>query len=104
MNFELNDEQVFLQEAARGSLGRFNTVAAARDALEGTPGPDLWPTAVEAGWPGLAIADERGGAGLGALEAMLVAAETGRVLAAVPLLGHVVATALLDSAGGQGDA
>jgi alkylation response protein AidB-like acyl-CoA dehydrogenase len=103
MNFELSDEQVFLQEAARGSLGRYDTVANARDALEGGERLDLWPTAVEAGWPGLMIADERGGAGLSALEAMLVLAECGRVLAPVPLLGHVPATALLDADGGQAE-
>lgn len=103
MNFELSDEQVFLQEAARGSLGRHDTVTNAREALEGGERLDLWPTAIEAGWPGLMIADERGGAGLSALEAMLVLAECGRVLAPVPLLGHVPATALLDADGEQAE-
>jgi len=58
MNFALSDEQVLLREAARGALGRFKTVEAARDALENPDAlPDLWPTAVEAGWPGLLIAE-----------------------------------------------
>jgi alkylation response protein AidB-like acyl-CoA dehydrogenase len=99
MNFALSDEQEFLREAARGALGRFNTVEEARDALEGGTPADLWPTAVEAGWTGLLIAEERGGAGLGAMDAMLVFEEIGRVLASVPLLGHVAATAVLDAAG-----
>ena len=81
MNLALSDEQVFLQEAARGALGRFNTVEAARDALDGGELPDLWPTAREAGWPGLLVSDEHGGAGLGPFEAMLVMAELGRRLA-----------------------
>ena len=34
MNFALTDEQEFLKEAARGSLSRFNTVEAAREALD----------------------------------------------------------------------
>ena len=38
--------------------------------------------AVEAGWPGLLIDEEHGGAGLGAFDALLVAEECGRVLAA----------------------
>jgi len=97
MNFELSDEQRFLQDAARQALARFDTVAAARDALEGAALPDLWPTASEAGWTGLVIAEEHGGAGLGALDAMLVAAECGRRLAPVPLLGHVPATAIVDA-------
>jgi alkylation response protein AidB-like acyl-CoA dehydrogenase len=97
MNLALSDEQVFLQEAARSALGRFNTIAAARDALDGGELPDLWPTAKEAGWPGLLVSDENGGAGLGPFEAMLVMAECGRRLAPVPLLGHLPATAILQS-------
>lgn len=94
MNFALSDEQQFLRDAARGALGRVKTVEAAREALDGAALPDLWPTAVEAGWPGLLVPEERGGAGLGAMEAILVFAELGRVLAAVPLLGHLPATLL----------
>ncbi len=92
MNFALSDEQVFLKEAARGALARFKTVAAARDALDGGALPDLWPTAVEAGWPGLLVSEANGGAELTVLEATLVFEELGRVLASVPLLGHLPAT------------
>src|SRR5919108_4616995 len=98
MNFALSDEQELLQEAARGALSRVSTVEAARAALDGGELPDLWPTAVEAGWPGMLIGEEHGGAGLGAMDAMLVFAELGRVLAAVPLLGHLPATLLMDEA------
>ena len=100
MNFDLNDEQVLLREAARGALSRVKTVEAAREALE-DPGalPDLWPLAVEAGWPGMLIDEEHGGAGLGAFEAMLVAEECGRVLAGTSLLGVLPATLLLNAAG-----
>jgi alkylation response protein AidB-like acyl-CoA dehydrogenase len=97
MNFELSDEQQFLQEAARGALSRHKTVEAARDALDGGERLDLWDTAREAGWPGLLIDEHHGGAGLGGLDAMLVMAECGRVLASVPLLGHVPATGLLNA-------
>jgi alkylation response protein AidB-like acyl-CoA dehydrogenase len=99
MNFALTDEQVLLREAARGALSRFKTIEAARDALEEPNAlPDLWPTAVEAGWPGLLIDDQHGGAELGAFDALLVAEECGRVLASVPLLGLVPATAILNTA------
>ena len=91
MNFALTDEQELLTEAARGALSRVKTVEAARDALDGGGLPDLWPTAVEAGWTGLLVSEERGGAGLGAMDAMLVFSELGRVLASVPLLGHLPA-------------
>ena len=99
MNFALTDEQEFLKEAARGALSRFKTVEAAREALDGGELPDLWPTAKEAGWPGLLVSEEHGGAGLGVMEGMLVFSELGRVLAAVGLLGHLPAAFLLDRAG-----
>jgi alkylation response protein AidB-like acyl-CoA dehydrogenase len=97
MNLALSDEQVFLREAARGALSRFKTLQAAREALDGDQDalPDLWPTAREAGWPGLLIDEAHGGAGLDAFDAMLVLGECGRVLAGIPLLGHLPATAIL---------
>jgi alkylation response protein AidB-like acyl-CoA dehydrogenase len=100
MNLALSDEQELLRGAARGALSRAGTVAAARAALEDPKAaPDLWPLAVEAGWPGLLVGEDHGGAGLAAFDAMLVAQECGRVLAGVPLLGVLPATALLDAAG-----
>jgi alkylation response protein AidB-like acyl-CoA dehydrogenase len=99
MNLALSDEQEFLREAARGALSRFKTLEAAREALDGASElPDLWPTACEAGWPGLLIDEAHGGAGLDAFDAMLVLGECGRVLAGVPLLGHLPATAILGDA------
>ncbi len=100
MNLALSDEQVFLREAARGALSRFKTLQAAREALDGDENalPDLWPTAREAGWPGLLIDEAAGGAGLDAFDAMLVLGECGRVLAGIPLLGHLPATAILGDA------
>jgi alkylation response protein AidB-like acyl-CoA dehydrogenase len=97
MNLALSDEQVFLREAARGALSRFQTLDAARAALDGDDSalPDLWPTAKEAGWPGLLIDEAQGGAGLDAFDSMLVLGECGRVLASIPLLGHLLATAIL---------
>jgi alkylation response protein AidB-like acyl-CoA dehydrogenase len=119
VNLSLSDEQVFLREAARGALSRFKTLEAAREALDtphgGTPHvggqagggeaamPDLWPTAREAGWPGLLIDEAHGGAGLDAFDAMLVLGECGRVLAGVPLLGHLPATAILGDAPGAAE-
>jgi alkylation response protein AidB-like acyl-CoA dehydrogenase len=98
MNLALSDEQEFLREAARGALSRHKTVEAARTALEDPDAlPDLWPMAVEAGWPGLLIDEGQGGAGLGVFDAMLVAEECGRVLAGVPLLGLIPATAILNA-------
>jgi alkylation response protein AidB-like acyl-CoA dehydrogenase len=102
MNLALSDEQELLREAARGTLARVAGVAVAREAADGGELPDLWPTAREAGWPGLVISESQSGAGLGVFDAMLVQQECGRVLAGVPLLGHVPATGLLDAAGHPG--
>jgi alkylation response protein AidB-like acyl-CoA dehydrogenase len=104
MNLSLTDEQEFLREAARGTLSRFKIVEAAREALDNGLGelPDIWPAAREAGWAGLLISDEHGGAGLDVFDAMLVAEELGRVIAPVPFLGLLPATAILD-AGGHGE-
>ena len=98
MNLALSDEQIFLREAARGTLSRFKTLEAAREALDGDESalPDLWPAACEAGWPGLLIDEAHGGAGLDAFDAMLVLGECGRVLAGVPLLGHLPASAIVN--------
>src|SRR5947209_17428112 len=102
MTVALSPDQESLGEPARGALSRHKTVEAARSALEDRSGlPDLWPTVVEAGWTGLLIDEERGGAGLGVFEAMLVSEECGRVLAAVPLLGLVPATAIMGAAGDE---
>jgi alkylation response protein AidB-like acyl-CoA dehydrogenase len=98
MNLALSDEQVFLREAARGALSRFQTLQAARAALDGDESalPEMWPAACEAGWPGLLIDESHGGAGLDAFDAMLVLGECGRVLAGIPLLGHLPASAILN--------
>jgi alkylation response protein AidB-like acyl-CoA dehydrogenase len=100
MNLTLSDEQEFLREAARGTLSRFKTLEAAREALDGDDSalPDMWPAACEAGWPGLLVDEAHGGAGLDAFDAMLVLGECGRVLAPVGLLGHLPATAILNAA------
>ncbi|MEJ2862492.1 acyl-CoA dehydrogenase family protein [Actinomycetospora flava] len=57
---------------------------------------DLWKRLTqEIGVAGLAVPEERGGAGASWREAAVVAEELGRAVAPVPFLGTVVATALL---------
>ena len=95
----LTDEQRFVQEAAQDALGRVASLERIRGALDAGELDDLWPTAVEAGWTGLLVSEDHDGAGLGAPEAALVMAELGRTLAEMPLLGHLVATGLLQRLG-----
>ena len=99
MNFSLTPEQELLREAARTALSRIDTVAGARAALDGAPLPDLWPTACLAGWTGLLVPEQFGGAGLGAFDAMLVMEQCGRRLAGGGLLGHLAATMILSDSG-----
>src|SRR2546430_15825232 len=99
MNLALSDEQVLLREAARGALSRHKTIEAARAALEDPSAlPDLWPTAVEAGWPGLLIDEEHGGAAPCAVDALRGAEECARGLAGGAPLGALSAMPLLNAA------
>ena len=103
MNFELSDEQGLLREAAAQALARRDTIAAARAAADGGEPLDLWATSREAGWSGLLVAEDFGGAGLGLFDAMLVLEQCGRRLASAGLLGHLPATLVLQRAGDAGD-
>jgi alkylation response protein AidB-like acyl-CoA dehydrogenase len=99
LNFSLTPEQELLREAARDALSRIDTIAGARAALDGAPLPDLWPTACRAGWTGLLVPEDAGGAGLGAFDAMLVMEQCGRRLASAGLVGHLAATMILADSG-----
>jgi alkylation response protein AidB-like acyl-CoA dehydrogenase len=103
MNFDLSDEQRLLREAARDAVSRIDTVAGARAARDGAALPDQWPTAREAGWTGMLVAEEYGGAGLGLFDAMLVLEECGRKLGGTGLIGHLAATWLLGRAAARDD-
>jgi alkylation response protein AidB-like acyl-CoA dehydrogenase len=97
MYLELTDEQQFVSEAATDALSRQDSLASAREALDGADMTDLWPVAVEAGWPGLLSAEAADGAGLGAYEALLVLEACGARLADARLLGHLPAVALIEA-------
>ena len=60
---------------------------------------DQWREITELGWPGLALPEEAGGAGLGMVELAVVAEEIGYALAPTPLQGSWVAGFLLDAVG-----
>ena len=102
MNLALSDEQEFAARGGPDALSRHKQIEAARDALEDPDAlPDLWPIAVEAGWPGLPDREDRGGAGLGVFDAMLVAEGPAGCWRRCRCLGLVPATAILDAAGDE---
>lgn len=87
MNFELSEEQEELKRSVRAVLEERCPPAVARGILETGDAPEQpWRSAVELGWPAIAIAEEHGGLGLGFLELGLVLEEHGRSLAPGPFL------------------
>jgi alkylation response protein AidB-like acyl-CoA dehydrogenase len=102
MNFGLSDEQAAIKETARRVFDDYRRAVSVRESAErGGPDGELWARLTELGWPGVAIAEEHGGGGLGAVEVAILAEEAGRALAPVPLLGTLSAALLLGAAGSE---
>ncbi|CAB3669091.1 Acyl-CoA dehydrogenase FadE27 [Paraburkholderia sediminicola] len=99
MNLALSEEQTMIRDSAAEVLAERSASAAVRQAIEHTAGRDegLWRMlAGELGWCALTVPEAAGGAGLGAMELVLLMEEMGRRLACVPYFGTVclAATAL----------
>jgi alkylation response protein AidB-like acyl-CoA dehydrogenase len=60
---------------------------------------DAWGEVSELGWPGIFIAEEHGGQGLGVLELVILLEELGYVLAPLPFLSNAAAGLILQDAG-----
>ena len=89
MRFALSEDQTLLQDSLNRALGDLSPLDRVRrfaDANEATA-PDIWAGLADLGLPGLMIAEEHGGLGLGLVEAMLAAEALGRVVAPTPFLG-----------------
>ena len=87
MNFDRDDEQRAIAEAARELL-------TARG-----PEGDFWPELCQLGWPGIAVAEEHGGGGLGLAELTILIEEHGYACAAIPLLGTTLAALAIGACG-----
>ena len=94
----ITEEHNDLADAANGQLNRLNSRAAARATLEdGSSHPaDIWSKGSEAGWNGLAIAEEHGGSGFGLAELAVVLEAQGRELSPGPFLPSVAAAVVID--------
>jgi alkylation response protein AidB-like acyl-CoA dehydrogenase len=99
MEFELSEDQLALQDAARSLLDGYAAPERVRAHLaSGAPRDEaLWSAMVEQGWLGVAVAEADGGLGLGWVEAAVLLEEAGRHVAPVPLLGALVAIEALHS-------
>src|SRR5690242_7845394 len=89
MTFTLNEEQRLLKDAARDFCSEQAPVARLRkqrDAKQNGRDGELWREMAQMGWAGILAPEEHGGAGLGYVGLGVVLEETGRTLAASPLL------------------
>ncbi len=95
MPLYLNEEQIQLQDTARGFILQHAPVKhmrALRDAKDATGfSRDLWKQFAELGLTGILIGEEDGGLGLGHVEAGVVLEEIGRNLSPSPFLATAVA-------------
>jgi len=95
MPLYLNDEQQMLRDTARDFVAEHAPVShlrALRDADDATGfSRDLWKQFAEMGFTGILIDEDRGGLGLGHVEAGVVLEEIGRNLSPSPFLSTAIA-------------
>ena len=100
MNFDFTDDQRAIKETARDLLGKRFKLERLRELAESkTYADDAWTEVSELGWPGIFIAEEHGGQGLGVLELVILLEELGYVLAPMPFLSNAAAGLILQDAG-----
>jgi alkylation response protein AidB-like acyl-CoA dehydrogenase len=100
MNFDLNDEQQEIKRTAHEFLAsRFKPEKVRELAEARSYDDDLWGQISELGWPGIAIAEEDGGQGLGMVELAALLEEAGIACAPTPLLGTAGAALVISAAG-----
>src|SRR5919198_3863612 len=100
MNFDLNDDQREIKRTARDLLASRSTLERVRAAAEdGRYDDALWRELCSLGWPGIAVAEEHGGQGLGVIELAVLLEALGYAVAAVPLLGSSLAALAIEQAG-----
>lgn len=100
MHFDLTADQKEIKRVARELLAARSPWAKVREAAEaGTYDDGLWRELAGLGWPGIAVAEQHGGQGLGAVELAVLLEELGYACAATPFLSTAAATAAIQAAG-----
>lgn len=100
MDFDLSPDQREIKDVARELLGARSPMAAVREAADaGAYDGGLWSELVALGWPGIAVAQEHGGQGLGTVELAVLLEELGYACAATPLLSTATAAAVIQAEG-----
>ena len=103
MEFGLSEEQELIRDSFRGTLARICELDTVRQTAEAGAALDasIWGELCALGMAGLLIGEDYGGAGLGLLEAAVVAEELGRHVAPVPFAASAVMAPLAVSLGGD---
>jgi alkylation response protein AidB-like acyl-CoA dehydrogenase len=97
MDFGFTDDQQAIRRTARDQLAERSRPERVRELAEaGRHDEELWRELSELGWPGIAIAEEHGGQGLGQIELSILCEELGRAVAAVPFLPTVLASTVIE--------
>src|SRR3954462_15760631 len=100
MDFDLSAEQKEIKDVARELLAGRSPWAKVREAAEARAyGDALWREVGELGWPGIAVPEEHGGQGLGAVELAVLLEELGYACAATPLFSTATAAAAIAATG-----
>jgi alkylation response protein AidB-like acyl-CoA dehydrogenase len=100
VRFDFDDEQAEIKETARQFLAaRFNPEKVRELAEAGSYEDGLWSEVSELGWPGIAIAEEHGGQGLGMVELVVLCEELGYACAPLPFFANAAAGIAIESAG-----
>ncbi len=101
MEFDFSDEQREIKSTARDFLAsRFKPEKVRELAESGEPYDDaLWQQICELGWPGIAVAEEYGGLGLGTVELVILQEELGYACAPTPTIANAYAGVIIEAAG-----
>jgi alkylation response protein AidB-like acyl-CoA dehydrogenase len=101
VDFDFNDEQREIKSTAREFIAaRFKPEKVRELAESDSPYDDgIWREMCELGWPGIAIAEEHGGQGLGVVELVILQEELGYACAPSPMVSNAFAGALIETAG-----
>ncbi len=100
MRFDFDDEQREIKDTARQFLASRFKPEVVRELAEGKRfDAALWGEVSELGWPGIAIAEDYGGQGLGIVELVVICEELGYACAPLPLLSNAAAGIAIEAAG-----
>lgn len=103
MNFRLNEDQQQLQNTIARILTADRIQPRTRAVIDGKRKWDeeTWQELIDFGLTGIVVPEENGGMGMSLIELALCAEELGRSAAAVPFLGHVLATIAIVEGGSE---